>query len=146
MARQLTTRGRHTVLPILGDTLVELRLSARSAPALVFRAADDSEAELTIEDGICLRRGDQERVLDGAKPGESFNPPALAPLLEFLGSEVTDALAEKEGRLRVAFSNGLALEVVPSHGYEAWHFRYPRPGSSCGGKAVALTGVHGHLV
>ena len=128
MMRKLTTRGRDTVLPILGDTLVELRLSVHSAPALVFRAADDSEAELTIEDGICLRRGDQEQLLEGSKPGESFNPQALAPLLELLGGEVADAVAEKEGRLRVAFSNKLVLEVNPSHGHEAWHFRYPRLG------------------
>lgn len=148
-ARKLTARGRHTVLPILGDRLVELRLSVCSAPALVFRAVDDGEAEITIEDGICLRRGDQVRRLEGAKPGASFNSQALAPLLELLGSEVTDALAEQEGRLRVTFSNELVVEVVPSHGYEAWHFRYPRPGRPAGGtreQAVAVTGAHGRLV
>src|ERR1041385_3421599 len=123
-ARKLTRRGRHTVLPILGDTLVELRLSVCSALALVCRAPDGSEAEITIEDSICLRRGDQTRCLEGSKPGESFNPQALAPLLELLGSDVAEAVAEKEGRLRVAFSNELVLEVVPSHGYEAWHFCY----------------------
>jgi hypothetical protein len=147
--RKLTARGRGKVLPILGDALIELRLSACSAPALVFRGADRGEAELTIADGICLQRGDQTRQLDGAKPGESFNPQALTPLLELLGSEVTDARAEPDGRLRVAFSNALVLEVVPSHGYEAWHFRYPRPGRPVGatrGPAVALTGGHGRLI
>jgi hypothetical protein len=149
MTKKLTARGRHTVLPIVGDTLVEIRLNMRNDPALVFRAADDTEAELSIQDCICLRRGDQERILEGPKPGESFNPQELAPLLELLGSEVTDAVAEKEGRLRVAFSNKLVLEVIPSHGYEAWHFRYPRPGRPVGGnleRAIALTGAHGHLI
>jgi hypothetical protein len=96
-----------------------------------------------------MRRGDRARLLEGSKPGESFNPQALAPLLESLGCEVTDALAENEGRLRVTFSNELVLEIVPSHGYEAWHFRYPRPARPAGGtreNAVALTGAHGHLI
>jgi hypothetical protein len=35
-AKKLTRRGRHTLLPILDDTLVELRLSVRSTAALVF--------------------------------------------------------------------------------------------------------------
>jgi hypothetical protein len=149
MTKKLTSRGRHTVLPILGDTLVEIRLSMCSLPALVFKAADSNEAELTIEDSITLKRGDQERLLEGSKPGVSFNPKELAPLLELLGSEVTDAVAEKEGLLRIAFSNKLVLEVAPSHGYEAWHFHYPRPGRPVGGnreQAVALTGAHGHLI
>src|SRR5262249_19390904 len=128
MSKKLTSRGRHTVLPIIGDTLVEIRLNMCSLPALVFKAVDGSEAEITIEDCISLRRGDQERLLEGSKPGTSFNPKELAPVLEVLGSAVTDAVAEREGLLRIAFENKLVLEVVPSHGYEAWHFHSPRPG------------------
>jgi uncharacterized protein DUF6188 len=149
MSKKFTSRGRHTVLPIVGDTLVEIRLSMCSLPALVFRAEDGREAELTIEDRTTLRRGDQERLFEGSKPGTSFNPKELAPLLELLGSAVIDAVAEKEGLLRIAFSNKLVLEVAPSSGYEAWHFHCPRPGRPAGGdrdQAIALHGAYGHLI
>ena len=147
MSKKLASRGRHTVLPIVGDTLVEIRLSMCTSPALVFKAEDGSEAELTIEDCVTLRRGDQERLLEGAKPGSSLNPKELAPLLELLGSAVIDA--EKEGLLRIAFSNKLILEIARSHGYEAWHFHSPRPGRPAGGgreQAIALHGTYGHLI
>ena len=149
MSKKLTSRGCHTVLPIVGDTLVEVRLSISSLPALVFKAEDGSEAELTIEDRTTLRRGEQEQLLEGSKPGSSFNPKKLAPLLELLGSAVIDAVAQKEGLLRIAFSNELVLEVAPSHGYEAWHFHSPRPGRPASGdreQAIALHGAHGHLI
>ena len=149
MSKRLTSRGRHTVLPIIGDTLVEVRLSMCSLPALVFKAEDSTEAEITIEDCTTLRRGTQERLLEGSKPGTSFNPKELAPLLELLGSAVTDAVAEREGLLRIAFENKLVLEVVPGHGYEAWHFHSPRPGRPAVGnreQAISLTGAYGHLI
>jgi hypothetical protein len=149
MSKKLMSRGRHTVLPIVGDTLVEVRLSMRSLPALVFKKEDGSEAELTIEDCTTLRRGEQEQLLEGSKPGSSFNPKELAPLLELLGTEVIDAVAQQDGLLRVAFSNKLVLEIAPSHGYEAWHFHYPRPGRPMGGEheqAISLHGAHGHLI
>jgi hypothetical protein len=133
----------------VGDTLVEVRLSTCNLPALVFEAADRTQAELTIEDCISLTRGDQERLLEGSKPGATFNPKTLAPLLELLGCEVTDAVAYSDGRLRIAFSNELILGVEPSHGYEAWHFQCPRPGRSAGGSCehvVGLTGAQGRLI
>ena len=149
MTKKLTSQGRHTVLPIVGDTLVEVRLNTSSLPALVFKAEDNTESDVTIEEITTLRRGDQERSLEGSKPGPGFNPGKLAPLLELLGSEVTEAVAEKEGMLRIAFSNKLVLEVAPSHDGEAWHFQYPRPGRPVGGsldRSIALTGAHGHLI
>lgn len=137
------------MLPIVGDTLAEVCLGTSRLAALVFKAEDGSEAELTVEDTITLIRGGQEHRLGGSKPGVSFNPKELAPLLELLGSEVTDAVAEKEGRLGITFSNQFVLEVMSSTGYEAWHFRYPRPGRPHGdewGKAIVVTGVHGRLI
>jgi hypothetical protein len=149
MTKKLSGRGRHTVLPIVGDALVEVRLSTRSLPALVFRAADGSESELRIADRLSLRRGECERVLEGSQPGATFNPKELSPLLELLGGEVRDAVAEEEGRLRVVFANQLVLEATPSADGEAWHFQYPRPGHPPGGKVgqfVALTGAPGRLI
>jgi hypothetical protein len=149
MTKKLISLGRHTILPIVGDTVTEIRLSTCSMPAVVFRAGDGSEAELTIEERIMLARGKEERVLEGSKPGGTFNPAGLSPLLELLGNNVTDAVAEKEGRLRIEFSNELVLVITPSGGYEAWHFQYPRPGRPVGGNLahrVALTGADGRLL
>jgi hypothetical protein len=137
------------VLPIVGDTLVEVRLSICTSPACVFKGMDGGESELTIADCITLKRADQERLLEGSKPGEAFDPKALAPLLELLGNEVVDAVAEKNGQLRIGFSNQMILAVTPSHGHEAWHFQYPRPGRPAGGKLkhlVSLTGAYGRLI
>ena len=137
------------MLPILGDTLVEVRINTCCLPALFFKAEDESEAELTFEDCITLKSGNEERLLQGSKPGITFNPKGLAPLLELLGSQVTDAMAEKNGHLRVTFSNKIVLSVRSSDGYEAWHFQYPRSGRVIGSNVdrfVSLTGADGHLV
>lgn len=149
LSRRLIDHGQFITLPIVGDTLAEVRLSIDSLPALVFKAVDGDEAEITIEDSITLTRGEQERTLEGAKPGESFNPKELAPLLELLGSEVMSAVADKGGHLRIAFSNKLILGIMSTSGYEAWHFQYPRPGRPVGGNRddfIGLTGAYGHLI
>jgi hypothetical protein len=142
-ARKLQARGRHTVLPIVGDMVVEIRLSVRTLPAIVFRAPDGGESEITVEDCIVLRRGNQEYVVQGPKPGTTFNPMALSPLLELLQSEVKDAVAEREGKLRIEFSNSLIMEVCSTTGYEAWHFQYPRPGRPKGADNVHHISLHG---
>ena len=129
--------------------MTELRLSTVSLAAMVFRNADGEESEIVFEDRIVLRHGRQERVLNGSRPGADFDPKELAPLLELLGNNVTDAVADKEGRLRIAFANAWVLEVVPSTAYEAWHFQYPRPGRPAGGNVerhVGLTGANGRLI
>jgi hypothetical protein len=154
MPKKLTTRGRHTVLPIVGDTLLELRLGRMTA--FIFASDEDGESEVLIEDAITLVRGSQERVLHGSKFGETWNPRELGPLLELIGVEVIDAIAEETGLLRIAFANGLVMEVRPSAGYEAWHFRHPRSGfrhprSRAGHRAdrlrrLVIVTVHGPLL
>jgi hypothetical protein len=147
MNKKLLARGRHTVLPLVRDTLVELLLGRSTT--LVFLATDGSESELRLEDSIRLHRGEREVVLDGSKPGERFNPKELGPLVELLCCEVTDALAEQTGSLRLTFSNQIVLTVTSTTGYEAWHFRYPRPGRPVHDKhteAISLTGAAGFLV
>ena len=148
MAKALTGRGRHTVLPIVGDTLVELRLEAGGRPAFVFGAAGGGESELTVEGPVRLRRGEYERPLRGARPGPGFDPRGLAPLVELLGGEVRDAVAGADGRLRVAFANGMALEVAPAGPGEGWEFRRPRPARRAGGRGrpCFLAGAPGRLV
>jgi hypothetical protein len=58
-------------------------------------------------------------------------------LLEVFGRIVWDAAGLPDGTLRVGFEGGLVLSVVPSTGYEAWHFRSP---------GLRLHGAYGHLI
>jgi hypothetical protein len=149
MVKRLGRRGRHTVLPLVGDTLVELCLGTHRSTTLVFEDTDGGQSELVLEDAVLLRRGRDERVLDGAKPGATYNPKLLSPLLELLDGRVTDAIAEEGGLLRITFSDGLDLVVVPSTGHESWHYRHPRPGRPVGGslaRPLSVTGCHGHLI
>jgi Family of unknown function (DUF6188) len=138
-------RGRHTILPLVGDTLVELCLSTRILTTLVFEASDRSQAELVLEDAVLLRRGRDEHLLDGTKPGSTYNPRLLCPLLELLGKRVTEAIAEEGGLLRITFSDSLELEVAPSTGYESWNYRYPRSGRAVGGSVAKPLSVIGCL-
>lgn len=147
--KRFAPHGQHISLPISGDTLVEIRLSICQLLALVFQADDNTESEITIEDCLTLRRGSEERRLAGTKPGAAWNPQELSPLLELLGAEVSDAVAEREGLLRISFANQLVLEVVSTTGFEAWHFHYPRPGRPPAGNVrepLALHGAHGRLI
>jgi len=149
MIKKLTRHGRHTNLPLVGDTIVEICLSTRHAPAIVFHSEDEGESELRIEDCVVLRRGQNERVLVGSNPGADFNPQELSPLLELLGSQVREAVAEQEGKLRIKCSNELSLEIVPTGDGEAWRFQYPRPGRPIGGDVklqVAVGGAPGRLI
>ncbi|MBM3979055.1 MAG: hypothetical protein FJ304_01985 [Planctomycetes bacterium] len=128
MSKKFVARGRHTVLPIIGDTAFELRIGRMTS--LIFFSDEDGESELLIESSITLLRGTHERVLEGSLFGDKWNPRALGPLLEVIGHTVTDALAEHEGLLSISFSNELVMVVAPTPGYEGWHFHYPRQGHS----------------
>jgi hypothetical protein len=135
MSKKLVQRGRHLVLPIVGDTVRELKLGRLTT--VVFSAESSVESELQIEEAITLIRGHHELTLEGSKPGGTWNPKALGPLLDLIGCRVVDALAEQEGLLRITFSNGLVMEIRPSTGYEAWHFHSP---------PITLRGAGGRLL
>lgn len=141
MTKELTYRGPHTILPIAGYEVVKLCVGLSGFPELHFKAAEEGEATLEIHDQLSLKRGVYELILRDSDPSVRINPKDLAPLLELLGSSVEDAVAEKEGRLTILFSNKLMLEVSSSHGYEAWHFYY-----SHGNRFVSLHGADGYLI
>jgi hypothetical protein len=145
---RLATRGRHTVLPIEGSLLAEVCFAIDRLVALVFRDAQGNEAEVTVEDKIVLARGTDERVLEGSRPGASFDPKGLHPLLDLLGCRVCEAITQYNGELRISFADGLALEVTSTTGYEAWHFAKPRPGRPIGGPGphIGITGAAGHWI
>jgi hypothetical protein len=146
--RSLATRGRHTVLPIEGSLLAEVCLAIDRIVALVFRDPAGNEAEVTVEDKIVLARGTEERVLEACRPGTSFDPKGLHPLLNLLGSRVREAIAQHTGELRITFADGLVLQITSTTGHEAWHFAKPRPGRpiSSPGPHIGITGAAGRLI
>jgi hypothetical protein len=142
-------KGENLILPIVGDIASEIVLSMRQQPCLIFRDTDGNESQISFEESILLSRDGRDAELTGSKPGVTFNPRSLSPLVELLGSEVTEAIAYREGALWISFSSRHALNVVPNSGYEAWHFQYPRPGRPIGGKLehfVSVTGADGRLI
>jgi hypothetical protein len=147
--KKLQKRGQRLILPIVGDTVSEVVLSTCRMPAVVFRDADGNESEIHFEEAITLARGDSESVLHGSRPGVTFNPCELSPLVELLGTLVTEAIASEDGSLRVTLSNEQVLSVLPSSGYEAWHFQYPRGGRPVSGditQYLSVTGDDGRLI
>jgi hypothetical protein len=97
-------------------------------PRLTFRDEDGTESEVQFEQPPTLTRGHLESVLNGTGV-------ELAPFLELIGCKVLEAEAEQQGTLRLRFSNGMALTLIPC-GYEGWHFR---------GKGLTLNGLPGSL-
>jgi hypothetical protein len=149
MRRKFVHKGRHTLLPILGDALIEVCIRADNHLVLAFKSADKRESELRIEDRITLRRGETLTVLEGSKPGSTFDPRKLSPILDLLGRTVTESIAEENGSLRIGFANNVVLNIASTTGYEAWHFQYPRPSREflCDSdEPISLTGADGHLI
>jgi hypothetical protein len=147
--KRLGRRGRHTVLPLTGDVVSEVRAALDTCPTLVFRDAAGAESEIRFEEAVTLLlAGRPPSLLTCSRPGTTFDPQSLGPLLGLLGKQVMDAVAIADGSLRVQFADGSVLGVTPATGYEAWHFLYPRPGSPLHGKhaGLSVTGAHGHLI
>jgi hypothetical protein len=135
MTGKVVRKGGRVELPITGERVTEIRFGMRGPITLIFGERYDTE--LQIWDAVTLGRGSDERVLTGSRPGASFNIAELGPVLEVFGQTVVEAVALKDGTVQVCSGNALVLRVVPSGGYEAWHFRSPR---------LRLYGAHGYLI
>lgn len=147
--KKLTPRGRHLTLPLAGDAVSEVCFGTSRLVALVLRDSAGDESLLQIEEAVTLTRHGLELYLPGSRPGPTYEPMQLGPLLGLLGATVEDAWAHHEGALEVTFSNGDVLRVVPESGGEVWHFQYPRPGRPPSGdvsRHVSLHGDHGRLI
>lgn len=125
MTKHLKKRGRHVELPIIGITVTEVRIAVDRLVEVVFRdrTDDDSESTLEVEESITLSCGKATRTLEGSRPGITFAPQTLHPLVKLLGCTVTDAIAQEDGTLRVELSNATCLSIA-SDGYEGWHFTF----------------------
>ncbi len=137
MQKRLTLRGRHTILPIVGDTVVEIHVSAHRGPVIILADVDGRESMIELADQFTIGRGIDLRAI------EHQHATQLSPLLELVGATVTEALASAEGRLELVFSNAMRLEVASTTGYEAWHYQYPRPGRPPSGDIANAISLHG---
>lgn len=142
--KHFKSRGPHFELPIIDYVLAELRLNVDRACALIFRSDNKEEARLEIEEAITLSRGQTADRLEGSRPGTTFAPQTLEPLVQLLGSSVTDAIAQKDGEIRIELSNAMTLSVIPTHGYEGWHFHCES--KSDNSPPLTLHGATGHLI
>ena len=147
--KKLTQRGRHCVLPINGDVLSELRLSLTHSLSLVFTDCYGTESQLSIREAITLTVHGVDTRLEGGRSDADFNPKGLTAVVSLLGCTVSDAVAFNDGRLTIHFSEGHCLSVTPGSGFEAWEFRYPRPGRPPGGDVklhISIVGDDGRLI
>ena len=77
--KRLTQRGRHTVLPIVGERLTGVKIGLHRLPELIFGERGD-ESCIQIEDPvILLKRGRHEIKLKTREPHE------LTVLVELIG-------------------------------------------------------------
>jgi hypothetical protein len=143
MRKAFEQQGRHTVLPIVGGTVAEICIAAHRGPAIIIADAERHESIIELDDRFRIGRGTNMQTVEHDRPDH------LPPLLELVGASVTAALASVDGRLELAFSNALKLEIGSTTGHEAWHFQFPRPGRPPGGDVanhISLHGAHGHLI
>ncbi len=147
MTRKLTARGRHTVLPIIGDTVAEIRFGFQDCPEIVFRGADGHESIITIPRRFVLGCGHDERVFDWSQSVSAWKPEEPHDFVQLLGTTMTDAVAEQFGRLMLSFSDKSCLKVDPRE-YEGWRFQSPRPGRPLSSPApyISIGGEDGRLV
>jgi hypothetical protein len=144
MPKRITARGRHRTLPLAGDIVSEVCFSTSQPVTLVFHDSVNGDSQLQIEEAITLTQSDGvDLFLPGSRPGRTFDPKQLHPLLDLLGTSIVDAWAHHDGPLEISFSNGSVLRIVPESGYEAWHFQYPRPGRSVNGNINDFISLHG---
>ena len=99
------------LLPLVGARLV--RVLDEFALVLVF--AD--ETKIRIEVPFRSRQDGNERVHDPQDESDD-----LADFQSLVGSVVSEAVASREGALRLVLDDSAVIEVDPSEGYEAWEF------------------------
>ena len=143
MRKVFTRQGRHTVLPIVGDTVIEFCVSSQHGPQIIVADASHQESIITLADPIHIGRGTDMNTVDPNRLSQ------LSPLLELVRTQVTVAMARENGRLELEFSNTMKLEVCSTTGHEAWHFQFPRPGRPPSGNVarhISIHGADGHLI
>lgn len=106
------------LVPVAGRSVTQCRLDY----AFTLVVADESAGsfEIRIEQPFMVTSGAGEVVLD--PEGE---PARMAPALGLLHQAIEQAVAFKDGRLELSFTDGGVLSVPVGEDYEAWNIVGP---------------------
>lgn len=119
--------SKHIELPLVGSDLSEVKNDRLIT--LVFVDDQGITAELVLEQAVTIFQSDAPPIqVLSTKPGITFNPLAIEPIMNLIGKKVKQAKAQQSGSLEVEFYDGVKFEIVPEI-YEAWHFQKPAPGT-----------------
>ena len=149
MKKRLDQKGQHTLLPIVGDSVVTICVSVNRDPEIVTADTNDQHSSIELSDRFTIGRGTNSQTIERHHQQSPFDGRTMSPLLELIGATVTGATAYSDGRLELSFSNSIILETASTTGYEAWHFQYPRAGRPPGGDVsnhISLHGAAGRLL
>jgi hypothetical protein len=115
---KLTEAGEYWEMPLEGREVTQCCVDYEMR--FRFWKADNDTAEVRLP-RFRLREPDgTEHVLEVEKDRR-----ALAPALDCFGKAVERALAWKDGRLELAFTDGTLIEVAPHEQFEAWQVTGP---------------------
>ncbi|MCP2256309.1 hypothetical protein LY13_005100 [Prauserella aidingensis] len=107
---ELTRAGDHWVLPVVGQSVFQLRLDYAVTLCL------GNDVEVRIEEPFVLAaEGGQEWLV--VPEGDAVQ---LAPVLGLNRSTVAWGAAFDDGRLELSFVDGWRVSVTTSEDYEAW--------------------------
>jgi hypothetical protein len=118
--------GDHLVVPVAG-AIVEL--VCVDYAVTYHLSATNGMWELRLESAFVVTSNGAERLV---VPGSGAN---LSAALDVLRAEVVEAVAYKDGALRVSCSDGIEVAAPPDEGYEAWTLTGP-----LGARLVSLPG------
>jgi hypothetical protein len=118
--------GDHLVIPVAGAAIEQVCVDYAVTYHL---SAANGLWELRLESGFVVTSNGAERLV---VPETGANVPAA---LDVLRAEVVEAVAYKDGALRMSCADGLEVAAPPDEGYEAWTLTGPR-----GARLVSLPG------
>lgn len=119
--------GDRWLLPLMGRRMTQCCVD--HAITLRFSEADGS-FDVRIGEPFTIHQAGEERVLQPEQ-----DPTGLGPALSLLNQTVSEAVAFKDGRLELGFSNGAILKVPVGQDYEPWELVGPH-----GLRVVSLPG------
>jgi len=126
VAQGFADEGDHLVVPVAGATVDRVCVDYAVTYHL---SATNGTWELRLESGFVVTANGTERLV---VPESGANVPAA---LDVLRAEVVEAVAYKDGALRVSCADGVQVAAPPDEGYEAWTLTGPG-----GARLVSLPG------
>lgn len=133
-------------LPLTGSDLSQVK--DESLITLLFVDERGSIAQLVLEQAVTIYQPDTSpNEVVGTKPGVTFDPSAIQPILKLIGKKVKQGIAHQDGSLEIEFYDGVKFEVIPDI-YEGWHFQKPAPGTMAAypKEHFSLHGSDGELI